>query len=150
MNPPGFQMGRSGCATPAVYQQRVRSALRPRRIGTVASQRRKLYLPSSGPSVVRYQVRPPPDDTSTLATPQSPPIAMPPTGIAGSAAISCPSARLVTQLRGIIRLIGTVGKSLAPGCTSAPGVAGTLYALAIQYWSSAAGSTSIEFSILTQ
>ncbi len=85
-----------------------------------------------------------------MATPQSPPIAIPPKGIERSNAIASPSSRLVTQLRGTIRLIGTVGNPFSPGVTFAPGVAGILYALAIQYWSSGPGSTSIVFSILTQ
>ena len=81
MKPPGFQIGVSSWASPLVLVQRIFSVSVPEAGAvTCACQRRKLYFPGSGPSVVARQVMPPSVERSTRATPQSPPKAIPRTG----------------------------------------------------------------------
>ncbi len=81
-------------------------------------------MPSSAPSLAAAQVAPPSVDTSTALTPRSPPSAMPRSGAGAPALTVAPFARPVNQLRGTMRLIGTVLKPVSPGLTLACGVSG--------------------------
>ncbi len=60
----------------------------------------------------------------TAATPQSPPNAIPRSGTGAPAFTVVAGVTLVKKERGTIRLIGSVGKPVCPGFTSAWGVAG--------------------------
>lgn len=74
----------------------------------------------------RRHVWPPSLDMSTCLTQQSPPIAMPRTGDCGRNGSEAPLAIDVIHDRGIMLLIGAVGKSSAPGSTLASAAVGTL------------------------
>ena len=63
-------------------------------------------------------------EKSTLATPQSPPNAMPRNVIGAAAFTLVPDAILVTKDRGTIRLIGIIFTPVSPGLVLACGVSG--------------------------
>src|ERR1700688_2142995 len=125
MKPAGFQFGASGCATPLLFVQRINTLYSPG-AGTVSCvcHCRNPYLPSSFPSAARCQLWPRSIEKSTLATPQSPPNAMP-RNVVGAAAFSLvPDATFVTKDLGTIRLIGIIFTSVSPGLMLACGVSG--------------------------
>src|SRR5712664_277439 len=125
MKPAGFQFGVSGCATPLLLVQRLSKLYLPGEGGVnCVCHCRNPYLPSSFPSVVGRQLLPSSIETSTLATPLSPPNAMPRRVVGAAAFTLSPEAIFVTNDRGTIRFIGTIFTSVWPGLILACGVSG--------------------------
>src|SRR5208282_759027 len=125
MNPPGFQLGVSGCVSPLVLAHRTISTCSPAAGGVKEiCHLRKLYLPSSLPSCAGCQSLPPSLEKSTRDTPESPPNAMPRASVGAPARSLSPGFMLVMNDRGTIRLIGTTLKPVSPGLTLACGVSG--------------------------
>src|ERR1700732_2547632 len=125
MKPAGFQFGVSGCATPLLLVQRTRRLYLPG-VGSnnCVCHCRNPYLPSSFLSSAGYQLWPRSMEKSTLATPQSPPNAMPRSVVGAAAFTLLPDAMFVTNDLGTIRLIGTTFTSVSPGLMLACGVSG--------------------------
>ena len=125
MKPFGFQLFCSGCTVPSwLVQRAIRVTAPDAGAGTAPCQARKLYLPSSMPSVTGIQVEPPSADRSTAYTPVAPPMAMPRSGSGAPAFTVSPSWTAVKKARGTMRLIGTVLNPVSPGLTLACGVSG--------------------------
>src|SRR6516162_10658539 len=151
MKPPPFQFGSAGWTSPFVLVQRTCKASVPD-CGAMISvlHWRKPYVPSSLPSVVGCQSRPPSVDSSTRDTPLSPPNAIPLIGTGAPGLTIVSSATLVKNERGTMRLTGTVLHSVSPGFTLACGVSGTRYPTASNQFWSGAFNTSMSLSILIQ
>src|ERR1700722_2793352 len=125
MNPAGFQFGASGCDTPLLLVQRIKKLYAPAAGGvSCVCHCRNPYLPSSFPSCAGCQLRQPSMEESTLATPQSPPNAMPRNFVGATAFTFWPATRFVTKDLGTIRLIGVIFTPLSPGFMLACGVSG--------------------------
>src|SRR3984957_17625443 len=125
MKPAGFQFGVSGCAAPLLFVQRVNTLYSPA-AGNVSGvcHCRKPYLPSSFPNCVGCQLWPRSTEKSTLATPQSPPNAMPRNVVRAAAFTLLPDAIFVMNDLGTILLIGIIFTSVSPGLMLACGVSG--------------------------
>ena len=96
-------------------------------------QRRNEYRPRSSPSTAAAQVDPPSAETSTPRMPLPPSKAIPSTSTARPAGTVEPGSGVVTNERTFMRLIGIRWSvSLAWGSSTPFGLAGILYALAIQ------------------
>src|ERR1700716_3961789 len=118
MEPGGFQIRKSGCASFLVLVQRT-IRVRVPRAGSVncVSHFRKPYVPWSAPSWVGCQLLPSSIDRSTRATPQSPPKAMPRTEAGVPAGTLSPLRMLVMNDRGALRVTGTILNPVSPGLT---------------------------------
>ena len=81
MKPLGFQFIVVGWARPSLLVQRTMTDSGPAGGAISVCHWRKLYLPSSWPSVVGRQLVPPSIEMSTAFTPVEPPKAMPRTGV---------------------------------------------------------------------
>src|SRR5258708_13621131 len=115
MKPAGFQFATPGWATPVLLVQRTMSPrVPPSATVKVVSHWRKLYFPASGPSFVGCQLLPPSTETSTLATPVSPPNAIPRARVGAPAGTTAPAPRVGTKERGTMALIGHVLNARSP------------------------------------
>src|SRR5258708_7848879 len=125
MNPDVFQFGVSGWVTPLLFVQRTITVYLPGDGSVICvSHCRTPYLPSSFPSCVACQLLAPSIEISSFATPQSPPNAMPRTGVGLPAGKLVPALRFVTKERGTMRLIGIIFTFVSPGVMLACGVSG--------------------------
>src|SRR6516164_11556051 len=151
MKPPPFQFGSAGCTSPFVLVQRTCNLKIPDCGAVICVLHwRKPYVPSSRPSVVGCQSRPPSVESSTRDTPLSPPNAIPLTCTGAPGLTIVPSETLVKNERGTMRVTGTVLNPVSPGFTLACGVSGTRYPTASNQFWSGAFSTSMSLSILIQ
>src|ERR1700716_3269672 len=126
MEPGGFQIRKSGCASFLVLVQRTIRVHAPR-AGSVncVCHCRKPYVPWSAPSWVGCPLSPPSIDRSTRATLQSPPKAMPRAEDGVPAGTLSPSRMLVMNDRGTLRVTGTILNPVSPDLTVLYGVSGT-------------------------